>query len=213
MATACSRSLSLWNGVLDLLAVDAEQRGRIAVLGPFLGNLAERWRGQCVLPGLPTLHFNILNHVVEGLSFGFAIDEEHLEGVAGVHAVTRWLVHSSGPLLELGDVNAFVEAIKSEDSCRHLSIPSLVRPAVCWSVFSAVLQGIAGTPWLPRVRVKKRKRAPIGTSTTLDYRLRAQLRNYVWELDFEFDQTADCRTLKYLNITDEFTKKVLAIEV
>lgn len=80
-------------------------------------------------------------------------------------------------------------------------------------MFSAVLQGIAGTPWLPRVRVKKRKRAPIGTSTTLDYRLRAQLRNYVWELDFEFDQTADCRTLKYLNITDEFTKKVLAIEV
>jgi putative transposase len=80
-------------------------------------------------------------------------------------------------------------------------------------VFSAVLQGIAGTPWLPRVRVKKRKRAPIGTSTTLDYRLRAQRRNYVWELDFEFDQTADCRTLKYLNITDEFTKKVLAIEV
>ena len=64
-----------------------------------------------------------------------------------------------------------------------------------------------------RVRVKKRKRARIGTSTTPGDRLRAQRPNHVWALDFEFDQTTDCRTLKYLNITDEFTKKVLAIEV
>jgi putative transposase len=35
----------------------------------------------------------------------------------------------------------------------------------------------------------------------------------VWALDFQFDQTSDWRTLKYLNITDEFTKTALAIEV
>lgn len=32
-------------------------------------------------------------------------------------------------------------------------------------------------------------------------------------LDFTYDQTTDCRTLKYLNITDEFTKHALAINV
>ena len=37
--------------------------------------------------------------------------------------------------------------------------------------------------------------------------------NHVWALDFAYDQTADCRTLKYLNVIDEFTKHTLAIEV
>ena len=35
----------------------------------------------------------------------------------------------------------------------------------------------------------------------------------VWALDFQFDQTADGRTLKLLNIIDEFTRECLAIEV
>ena len=35
----------------------------------------------------------------------------------------------------------------------------------------------------------------------------------VWALDFQFDQTADGRTIKLLNIIDEFTRECLAIEV
>ena len=60
-----------------------------------------------------------------------------------------------------------------------------------------------------RVRVKNRKCPRIGTSTTPGVRLPAQRPNHVWEPGFAFDQTTDCRTLKYLNITDEFTKKAL----
>ena len=37
--------------------------------------------------------------------------------------------------------------------------------------------------------------------------------NHVWPLDFQFDQTSDCRVLKYLNITDEFGNEALDIEV
>jgi len=37
--------------------------------------------------------------------------------------------------------------------------------------------------------------------------------NVVWALDFQFDQTADGRTIKLLNIIDEFTRECLAIEV
>jgi len=44
------------------------------------------------------------------------------------------------------------------------------------------------------VRVKKCKRSRVGA------------------LDFAYEQTADCRTLKYLNVTDDFTKHALAIE-
>jgi putative transposase len=64
-----------------------------------------------------------------------------------------------------------------------------------------------------RVRVSRRKRARVGTSTTPGDRLRAAFPNHVWALDFAFDQTVDARVLKVLTVTDEFTKKALAIEV
>jgi putative transposase len=64
-----------------------------------------------------------------------------------------------------------------------------------------------------RVRVKKRKRARLGQSTNPQDRLSAARPNHVWALDFQFDQTSICRVLKYLNITDEFSKEALAIEV
>jgi len=64
-----------------------------------------------------------------------------------------------------------------------------------------------------RVRVSRRKRARVGTSTTPGDRLHAQFPNHVWAADFAFDQTADGRVLKVLTITDEFTKTALAIEV
>jgi len=35
----------------------------------------------------------------------------------------------------------------------------------------------------------------------------------IWALDFQFDQTADGRTLKFLNVIDEFTREALAIEI
>lgn len=37
--------------------------------------------------------------------------------------------------------------------------------------------------------------------------------NVIWAMDFQFDTTADGRTLKMLNIIDEFTREALAIEV
>jgi putative transposase len=64
-----------------------------------------------------------------------------------------------------------------------------------------------------RVRVKKRKRARLGHSTNPQDRLSATHPNHVWALDFQFDQTSNCKVLKYLNITDEFSKEVLTIEV
>ncbi len=64
-----------------------------------------------------------------------------------------------------------------------------------------------------RVRIQKRKRSRVGVSTLLGDRQVATHPNHVWALDFQFDQTTDARVLKLLNITDEFTKTALAIEV
>ena len=64
-----------------------------------------------------------------------------------------------------------------------------------------------------RVLKKAKKRSRVGTSVTDGTRLRATHPNHVWAIDFQFDQTTNFKTLKLLNITDEFTKEALAIEV
>ena len=62
-----------------------------------------------------------------------------------------------------------------------------------------------------RVPAKRRKRQRLGHSAVPAARLRAERLNHVWALDFQFDQTADGRVLKLLNIVDEHTREALAI--
>ncbi len=62
-----------------------------------------------------------------------------------------------------------------------------------------------------RVPLKRRKRRRLGSSTTSAARLRAACPNQVWALDFQFDQTADGRVLKLLNVLDEHTREALAM--
>ena len=64
-----------------------------------------------------------------------------------------------------------------------------------------------------RVPERKRKRRRLGDSTVPAKRLRAERPNHVWAFDFQFDQTADGRSLKLLNIVDEFTREVLVMLV
>ena len=62
-----------------------------------------------------------------------------------------------------------------------------------------------------RVPLKRRKRQRLGHSAQPARRLSAEQPNHVWALDFQFDQTADGRVLKLLNIVDEHTREALAI--
>jgi putative transposase len=64
-----------------------------------------------------------------------------------------------------------------------------------------------------RVPQRKRKRRRLGDSTVPAERLRAERPNHVWAFDFQFDQTADGRGLKLLNVVDEFTRESLAMLV
>ena len=57
---------------------------------------------------------------------------------------------------------------------------------------------------------KNKKRRPPNTDGTL---LRAEYPNHVWALDFQFDETADLRRLKLLNIVDEHTREAPAMDV
>jgi len=64
-----------------------------------------------------------------------------------------------------------------------------------------------------RVPRRKRKRRRLGESTVAGTRLRAERPDHVWALDFQFDQTADGRVLKLLNVVDEYTREALAMHV
>jgi putative transposase len=63
------------------------------------------------------------------------------------------------------------------------------------------------------VPVRRRKRRRLGESTVPAGRLRAERPDHVWAFDFQFDQTADGRALKLLNIVDEFTREALEMLV
>jgi len=60
-----------------------------------------------------------------------------------------------------------------------------------------------------RVPQRRRKRQRLGESTVPAERLRAEHPGHVWALDYQFDQTADGRVLKLLNVVDEFTREAL----
>lgn len=74
------------------------------------------------------------------------------------------------------------------------------------------VQRLCGEEGLRVVRSPK-KRSRVGVSTIHGVRLHAARPDHVRELDFQFDQTRDLRSLKILNITDEFTKEAFDIDV
>lgn len=63
-----------------------------------------------------------------------------------------------------------------------------------------------------RVPNKKRKKRLTGIGTHVGA-MCPIVPNALWALDFQFDVTADGRTLKMLNVIDEFTREALTIEV
>jgi putative transposase len=62
-----------------------------------------------------------------------------------------------------------------------------------------------------RVPAKTRKRRRTGDPDAP--RLRAERPNQLWAMDYQYDQTADGRMLRLLNIVDEFTRVSLAMRV
>lgn len=64
------------------------------------------------------------------------------------------------------------------------------------------------------LRVPQRRRKKRLTGIGVEVGAMCPIRpDVIWALDFQFDTTADGRTLKMLNVIDEFTREALAIEV
>jgi putative transposase len=63
-----------------------------------------------------------------------------------------------------------------------------------------------------KVPYRKKKKRLTGVGVQVGA-MRPIAPNVVWAMDFQFDQTSDLRTIKMLNIIDEFTRECLAIDV
>jgi putative transposase len=80
-----------------------------------------------------------------------------------------------------------------------------------WSVNHKRVQRIWREEGLQRPLPRRRKRSrPTDVSRVL---LRAEYPHHVWAIDFQFDQTMDGRTVKFLNVVDEYSRVCLAIRV
>ena len=60
---------------------------------------------------------------------------------------------------------------------------------------------------------KRRKRRYLGASDQACHVQRAEHKDHVWCWDFVFDRTTSGQTLKWLSITDEFTRESLALKI
>ena len=80
-----------------------------------------------------------------------------------------------------------------------------------WTVNHKRVQRIWREEGLQRPLPRRRKRSrSSGGKREL---LRAEYPHHVWAIDFQFDQTMDGRTLKFLNVIDECSRFALAIRV
>jgi len=63
-----------------------------------------------------------------------------------------------------------------------------------------------------KVPYRKRKKRLTGIGVQVGA-MRPIAPNVIWTMDFQFDQTSDLRTIKMLNIIDEFSRECLTIDV
>lgn len=80
-----------------------------------------------------------------------------------------------------------------------------------WTVNHKKVQRFWREEGLRRPPPRRNKRRRPGSSEGI--LLRAEYPNHVWALDFQFDETADQRRLKLLNIVDEHTREALDMDV
>ena len=146
---------------------------------------------------------------VERLQVRFGVSQRRACRVVGQHRSTQRRAKAPPPAAE-------------ERLREHLRDFARCHPRLGWRKAHAVAhrEGLVTNPkrtrriWRdeglqrPPQRRAKRRRLSDGTAA----RLRASCPNDVWALDFQFDETADLRRIKLLNIVDEFTREALAIE-
>ena len=139
----------------------------------------------------------------------FGVSERRACRVAGQHRSTQHLAARPMPDAE-AKLRRRLRAIARAHPRWGWKTAHSILVREGWAINRKRTQRLWRAEGLKRPAPCKRKRRRPAAEAEL---FRAERPNHVWALDFQFDETADQRRLKLLNIVDEHTREALAMRV
>jgi transposase InsO family protein len=139
----------------------------------------------------------------------FGVSERRACGVTGQHRSTQRLAARAMPDEE-AKLRRVLRAIARAHPRWGWKTAHAILRREGWTINRKRTQRLWRAEGLRRpAPCKRKRRRPDGGGELL----RATHPNHVWALDFQFDETADLRRLKLLNVVDEHTREALAMRV
>ena len=147
---------------------------------------------------------------VEVLRERFGVSERRACTVVGLHRSTMRLTPSPITAQE-AELRAWLRRFSTDPPRWGWRRAAKMARRAGWQVNNKRIRRLWREEGLrvPQRRTKKRLTG-IGVAVGAMSPIRP---NIIWAMDFQFDTTADGRTLKMLNVIDEFTREALAIDV
>jgi transposase InsO family protein len=147
---------------------------------------------------------------VEVLRERFGVSERRACAVVGIHRST---MHLTPPPVtaEEAELRAWLRRFATDRPRWGWRRAAKMARRAGWKVNNKRIRRLWREEGLRVPQRRKKKRLTgIGVAVGAMSPIRP---NVIWAMDFQFDTTADGRTLKMLNVIDEFTREALAIEV
>ncbi len=141
---------------------------------------------------------------METLQLRFGVSERRACAVVGQHRSTQRLVAPDPPDDEVA-LRAFLRAFSIKRPRWGWRRAAKQARREGWRVNDKRIQRLWRSEGL-KVPYRKRKKPLRGIGTAMGA-MSPIVPNALWALDFQFDVTVDGRTLKMLNIVDEFTRE------
>ncbi|RFZ05442.1 Integrase core domain protein [Mycobacterium marinum] len=140
----------------------------------------------------------------------FGVSQRRACTVVGIHRSTMRL-HPTPAAADDEQLRAWLRRFSTERPRWGWRRAAVMARRAGWTVNNKRIRRLWREEGL-RVPHRRRKKRMTGIGVTVG--AMSPIRpNAIWAMDFQFDTTADGRTLKMLNVIDEFTRQALAIEV
>lgn len=140
----------------------------------------------------------------------FGVSQRRACTVVGIHRSTMRL--TPAPITdEEADLRAWLRTFSTDRPRWGWRRAAVMARKAGWAVNNKRVRRLWRDEGL-RVPQRRRKKRLTGIGTAVGA-MCPIAPNVIWAMDFQFDTTADGRTIKMLNVIDEFTREALAIHV
>ncbi|MCZ4534819.1 IS3 family transposase [Gordonia terrae] len=140
----------------------------------------------------------------------FGVSERRACAVVGIHRSTMRL-HPAPITAEEAELRSWLRGFSTDRPRRGWRRAAIAARKAGFTVNNKRIRRLWREEGL-RVPQRRRKKRLTGIGTAVGAMCPIRP-NVIWAMDFQFDTTADGRTIKMLNVIDEFTREALAIHV